>query len=78
MSNDNTLDTQSFNTNYQALKSIAETLRDQKEPDIDALVPMVEEATAAYKVCSARLQAVEQALKTHFSQQEQTAGTTNE
>jgi len=78
MSNDNTLDTESFNTNYQALKSIAETLRDQKEPDIDALVPMVEEATAAYKVCSARLEAVEQALKAHFSQQEKTAETTNE
>ncbi len=78
MSNDNTLNTQSFNTNYQTLKSIAETLRDQKEPDIDALVPMVEEATAAYKVCSARLQAVEQALKAHFSQQEQPAETTTE
>jgi len=68
MSND-TADAQSFNKNYQTLKGIAETLRDQKEPDIDALVPMVEEATQAYKVCSARLQAVELALKEHFSQE---------
>ena len=60
----------SFNSSYQQLNIIAQKLRNQSEPDIDALVPMVEEATKAYQVCKQRIEAVKQALKEHFNSQE--------
>ena len=60
----------SFNQSYQQLNSIAQKLRNQSEPDIDALVPMVEEATKAYQVCKQRIENVKQALKDHFKEQE--------
>jgi exodeoxyribonuclease VII small subunit len=52
-----------YRENYQKLKNIAETMRDQEEPDIDQLVAMVAEATEAYKNCQARIEAVEKALE---------------
>ncbi len=55
-----------FSTSYQQLNAIAQKLRNQTEPDIDALVPMVEEATQAYKQCKQRIEAVKLALKEHF------------
>lgn len=60
----------SFNNSYQQLNAIAQKLRNQSEPDIDALVPMVEEATKAYQVCKQRIDDVKQALKEHFKEQE--------
>jgi exodeoxyribonuclease VII small subunit len=33
---------ESFKENYATLKQVAETLRNQQEPDIDALIPMVD------------------------------------
>lgn len=60
----------SFNGNYQQLNAIAQKLRTQNEPDIDALVPMVEEATKAYQVCKQRIEDVKIALKQHFKDQE--------
>ena len=60
-----TEDLPSFNKNYETLKKIAEKIKNEgnKEiPDIDNLLPLVEEATAAYKACKVRLDAVEQAL----------------
>lgn len=53
---------QTFAANYAVLKEVAETLRSQKEPDIDALIPMVDKALAAYKVCKERLTAVKTAF----------------
>ena len=53
---------QTFAANYAVLKEVAETLRTQKEPDIDALIPMVDKALAAYKVCKERLTAVKTAF----------------
>ncbi len=58
--------TQNFTNNYQKLNDIAKKLRTQEEPDIDALVPMVEEATKAYQACKQRIEAVKQALQEHF------------
>lgn len=52
----------SYQKNYQKLKKIAETMRDQEEPDIDQLVAMVNEATKAYQNCQARIESVEKAL----------------
>ena len=57
--------TEGFNKNYKTLKKIAEELRQQEqaeEPNIDALLPMVEEATKAYRACKERLNAIEAAL----------------
>ncbi len=54
--------TESYAENYARIKEIAAQLRDQQEPDIDQLVPMVEQANAAYRVCKTRLDAVKKAL----------------
>lgn len=54
--------TNTFKANYQILKEVAETLRTQQEPDIDALIPMVDKATAAYKKCKERIDAVKKAF----------------
>lgn len=59
-----------FSSSYQQLNAIAQKLRTQSEPDIDALVPLVEEATKAYQVCKQRIEAVKVALKEHFQEQE--------
>jgi exodeoxyribonuclease VII small subunit len=60
----------SFNASYQQLNNIAQKLRNQSEPDIDSLVPMVEEATKAYQVCKKRIDEVKLALKDHFKEPE--------
>lgn len=52
----------SYLENYQKLKHIAEIIREQEELDIDQLIPLVEQATQAYKNCQARIEAVEKAL----------------
>lgn len=54
--------TESYKTHYTILKEVAETLRNQKEPDIDALIPMVDKALASYKICKERLTAVKTAF----------------
>ena len=56
------LDSQSFNTNYRILKETADWLSRQEEPDIDQLVPRVERAMGAYRICKERLEAVQQTL----------------
>ena len=45
MSDEIPLDSTSFNKNYQVLKQTADWLSQQKEPDIDQLVPKVEKGT---------------------------------
>ena len=50
MSGDDTRpDSISFNENYKILKETADWLSDQAEPDIDQLVPKVEQAMQAYQ-----------------------------
>jgi exodeoxyribonuclease VII small subunit len=61
-----TQDTASFNKNYKVLKDTADWLSQQKEPDIDQLVPKVESAMQAYKVCKTRLDAVQATLSQYF------------
>ncbi|MCB1919774.1 MAG: hypothetical protein KDJ28_07335 [Candidatus Competibacteraceae bacterium] len=58
-----TLNPESFNDAFQVLQRNAETLRRQTEPDIDRLVPLVEESLQAYAICKQRLEAVRQALE---------------
>ena len=55
-----------FTPNYETLKEIAENLRNQRETNIDELVPMLERATKAYTVCKERLDAVKAALEQYM------------
>lgn len=55
-------DSASFNMNYKVLKDTADWLSKQEEPDIDQLVPRVEEAMQAYQVCKERLDMVKETL----------------
>lgn len=55
--------TTSFRDAYGVLQKHAETLRDQHEPNIDDLLTIVTESVEAYRVCKARIDAVEVALK---------------
>lgn len=52
-----------FKEAYAVLQRHADKLRDQKEPNIDELLSVVSESVAAYKVCKARIDAVEKALQ---------------
>ena len=55
-------DEQSFKAAYGVLQKHAQALREQREPNIDDLLTIVNESVAAYKVCQARIDAVEKAL----------------
>jgi exodeoxyribonuclease VII small subunit len=56
-------DTASFKASFQKLKSIAEQLKNQAEPNIDELIPQIEQAMQAYKICKDRLDHVSATLK---------------
>jgi exodeoxyribonuclease VII small subunit len=62
MSDGQALDSQSFNKNYKVLKDTADWLAKQEEPDIDQLVPRVEKAMQAYRICKDRLDKVQETL----------------
>ena len=56
-----------FKQAYGILQSHSETLRNQREPNIDDLLTIVTESVAAYKTCKSRIEAVEQALEQALS-----------
>ncbi|KWT98601.1 MULTISPECIES: exodeoxyribonuclease VII small subunit [unclassified Variovorax] len=56
-------ESKSFREAYGVLQRHAETLRQQREPNIDDLLSIVEESVQAYKTCKARIDAVEKALE---------------
>lgn len=56
-----------FKEAFTVLKANAQKLEDQTEPDIDHLMEIVDQSTAAYKVCKARIDAVEKALSATFA-----------
>ena len=58
----------SFKENFGVLQKHAETLRNQREPNIDDLLTIVTESVAAYKICVQRIDAVEQALEQALGQ----------
>jgi len=60
----------SFNKNYKVLKETADWLSQQKEPDIDQLVPKVEKAMQAYSICKDRLTKVQETLGQYFEKDE--------
>ncbi|MGZ5029315.1 MAG: exodeoxyribonuclease VII small subunit [Methylobacter sp.] len=53
----------SFNEQYAILKQVAETLRTQQEPDLDALIPLVDKGINAYHACKNRIEAVKKAFE---------------
>jgi hypothetical protein len=66
MSDENQLDSGSFNKSYQVPKQTADWLSTQKEPDIDQLVPKVEKAMQAFQICKDRLTKVQETLGQYF------------
>jgi exodeoxyribonuclease VII small subunit len=54
---------ETFRAAYGVLQRHAETLRNQREPNIDDLLKIVTESVDAYKVCQVRIAAVEKALE---------------
>lgn len=67
-----------FKAAYEVLKNNASLLQQQTEPDIDNLMTTVEESIAAYKVCQARIDAVQQALDAAFADDSSTQGDSND
>ena len=52
-----------FKQAYGTLLRHSESLRNQREPNIDDLLTVVTESVDAYKVCKSRIEAVEKALE---------------
>ena len=57
-----------FKEAFGVLSKHAQTLRTHQEPNIDDLLTIVEESVSAYKVCTARISAVEAALQKALSE----------
>ena len=55
-----------FISAYEVLKTNAQRLQNSQEPNIDALMTIVAESIDAYKVCQARIDAVEASLNQAF------------
>ncbi|MGL5252409.1 MAG: exodeoxyribonuclease VII small subunit [Moraxella sp.] len=55
-----------FKTAYDVLKTNAQTLQNSQSPNIDELMTLVAESIDAYKVCQARIDAVEASLNQAF------------
>lgn len=60
------LDPNSFDQAFAVLEQNANSLRTGNPMQIDDLLPIVEESTAAYKICKDRLERVRAALKQHL------------
>lgn len=57
-----------FKDAYSTLQRNATTLRSQQEPNIDELLPLVQQSMDAFRVCKERIDAVEAAMKVEFGE----------
>ncbi len=57
----------SFREAFGVLQRHSESLRNQREPNIDDLLTIVTESVTAYNVCKERIDAVEKALEKALS-----------
>ncbi|MFK4132273.1 exodeoxyribonuclease VII small subunit [Pseudomonas luteola] len=55
-------ETLTYKENFTKLVNARNTLADMAEPDVDVLIPVVEEANKAYLSCMERIAQVEAAL----------------
>ncbi len=62
---------ETYAENRAKLKEISDKLKNSDEIDIDALIPMIEEATSAYKICKDRIEQVEKLLQEKFQNTEE-------
>ena len=61
-------DAASYARNREVLRRIAHRLRSETDIDIDELVPLIDQASAAYKACRERVDAVEQLVRERLQQ----------
>ena len=57
-----------FKDAFGALQRNANTLRNQQEPNIDELLPLVQQSMDAFRVCKERIDAVDAAMKVEFGE----------
>ena len=58
--------TESFSQHYATLRQCVATLKMQTEPNLDILLPLVDEALDSYKICKERIAAVRMLLAEKF------------
>jgi exodeoxyribonuclease VII small subunit len=61
-------DSKTYRENYRVLKETADWLAKPGETDIDELVPKIEAAMKAYRVCKERIESVRSKLNTYFEE----------
>ena len=61
---------ESYLAQYQVLENVVSQLSQQQQIDIDQLLPLVDQASYAYKICKSRIEAVEAALNERFESED--------
>lgn len=54
--------------NRAILRDVAERLRNEPDIDLDELIPLIDRASAAYKICRSRIETVEKLLEERLPQ----------
>lgn len=57
-----------YAANRAILREIAEKLRRETDIDLDELIPLIDRASTAYKICRSRIETVEKLLEERLPQ----------